>query len=72
MSMGISSVIRMLKKHNINTKISTAWKLVRGGGDIPQMLWKQYFIAAQVYGFNNKIIYQENLSVIFLDKNGKK
>ena len=70
--MGLISVIRMLKKQNINTKISTTCKLARGGVDLLQMLWNKYFIEAHVYGFNNNIVYQDNLSMMFLDNNGKK
>ena len=36
-----------------------------------QMLWKRYFLEAQVYGINENIFYQDNMSVMLLEKNRK-
>ena len=36
------------------------------------MLWTKYFIKAQGYGINENIIYQDNMSAMLLDTNGKK
>ena len=36
------------------------------------MLWTKYFLEAQGYGIDENIMYQDNLSVMLLEKNGKK
>ena len=36
------------------------------------MLWTRYFLEAQGYGINENILYQEKMSAMLLEKNGKK
>ena len=36
------------------------------------MLWTSYFLEAEGYGINENILYQDNMSAILLEKNGKK
>ena len=36
------------------------------------MLWTRYFLEAQFYGIEENILYQDNMSAILLEKNGKK
>ena len=71
-SLGRGSVLSMLKKQKLNTKISTETKLVGANDSVPQMLWTKYFLEAQGYGIDENIMYQDNLSVMLLEKNGKK
>ena len=37
-----------------------------------QVIWTRYFLEAQGYGVNDNIIYQDNLSAMKLEKNGRK
>ena len=39
---------------------------------MPQMLWTRKFLEAQGYGIGKKILYQDNMSAMLLEKNGKK
>ena len=39
---------------------------------MPQILWTRYFLEAQGCGINKNILYQENMNVVLLEKNGKK
>ena len=60
-----------MKKKKLNTKSSTKAELIGADNAMPQMLWTRYFLEAQVYGINNNILYQENMSAIILENNGK-
>jgi hypothetical protein len=43
-----------------------------GGDDaMPQIMWTNYFIEAQGHGISENILYQDNLSNMLLEKNGK-
>ena len=35
------------------------------------MLWTRYFLEAQVYGIDENILYQDNMSAMLLEKNRK-
>ena len=37
-----------------------------------EILWTNYFLKAQGYNWDDTILYQDNLSTILLQKNGKK
>ena len=39
---------------------------------MPQMLRTRKFLEAQGYGIGKKILYQDNMSAMLLEKNGKK
>ena len=39
---------------------------------MPQMLWTRYFLKTQGYGIDENILYQDNMSAMLLEKNGKK
>ena len=36
-----------------------------------EILWTRYFLEAQGYGQRSTVVYQDNLSVMLLEKNGK-
>ena len=69
---GRGSIISILKKQKINTKSSTEAELIGADNELPQMLWPRYFLEAQGYGIDKNILYQDNMSAILLEKNGKK
>ena len=39
---------------------------------MPQMLCTRYFLEAQVYGIDENIMYQDNMSAMLLENNSKK
>ena len=39
---------------------------------MPHMLWTRYFLEVQGYGIDENILYQDNMSVMLLKKNGRK
>ena len=72
MSMGKGAICASSKRQRINTKSSTEAKLVGVNDILPQILWTRYFLEAQGYGLPRPSkIYQDNMSTIFLGKNGK-
>jgi hypothetical protein len=43
-----------------------------GAGDfMPAICWTRYFMKAQGYGVKDSVLFQDNKSSIFLEKNGK-
>ena len=72
MSLVCGLVLSMSKEQKLNTKSSTKAELIGADDALPQMLWIKYFIEAQGYGIDENIIYQDNLSTILLETNGKK
>ena len=61
-----------IKEKKLNKKISTEAELIGADDAMPQMLWTRYFLEAQGYGIDKNILYQDNMSEILLEKNGKK
>ena len=39
---------------------------------MPHMLYPRYFLEAQGYGIDENILYQDNMTAMLLEKNGKK
>ena len=71
LSLGKGCIYNTSMKQKINTKSSTEAELVAMNDVLPQVLWTKYFLEAQGYGVNDNIVYQDNLSAILLEKNGK-
>ena len=72
MFMGCGSVLSMSNNQKLNTKSSTEAELIESDDALTQMMWTKYFIKAQRYGIDKKIMYQDNLSAMLLEKNGRK
>ena len=75
MSMGKDrrgSIISVSKKQKLHTKSSTEAELIGADDTMPHMLWTRYFLEAQCYGIDKNILYQDNMSPMLLEKNGKK
>ena len=72
LSDGRGSIISISKKQNLNTKSSTEEELIEADDAMPQMLWTRYFLEAQGYGIDENILYQDHMSAMLLEKNGKK
>ena len=58
-------------KHKINTRSSTESELV-GVNDRKSLIsWTQYFLNHQGYEVRDNIIFQDNISTMLLERNGK-
>ena len=53
------------------TRSSTEAELVAVNDIMPQLLWTRYFLERQGYDVVANQLYQDNLSAILLEKNGK-
>jgi len=72
MSMGKGAVWASSRKQKINTRSSTEAELVGVNDTLPQVLWTRYFLEAQGYVLSSPSkVYQDNMSSIQLEKNGK-
>jgi len=71
MSMGKGSVYSSARKQKIPTRSSTECELVGVHDVMPQIEWTQMFLDAQGYKVKNTVLYQDNLSTMLLEKNGK-
>ena len=66
------SIINISKKQKLNTNSSKEAELIGADNAMPQMLWTGYFLEAQGYGIDKNILYQDNMSAMLLENNGKK
>ena len=69
---GRGSIISISNKQKLNTKNLTEAELIGVDDTMPPMLWTRYFLEAQVYGIEENILYQDNMSAMLLGNNGKK
>jgi hypothetical protein len=71
LSMGTGFPIVTSTKQKLNTRSSTECEIVGVDDCMPAVLWTRYFLEAQGYGVTKNIVYQDNKSVILMEKNGK-
>ena len=71
MSMGRGSFFSASRKQKLNTTSSTEAELVGVGDMMPQVLWTRYFIKAQGYEVEDNIVFQDNMSAMLLERNGR-
>ena len=71
MTMGKGAIQTMSMKQKLNTKSSTEAELVGADDVVNQILWTKYFLEEQGYDVKETILYQDNMSSILLEKNGK-
>ena len=69
---GRGSIISILRKQKLNTKSLMEVGLIGEDYAMPHILWTRSFLEAQVYGINENILYQDNMSAMLLKKNGNK
>ena len=69
--MGKGSFYSSSTRQKLNTKSSTETELVAADGVLPQLLWTRNFMIAQGYNVGHNILYQDNLSTMLLERNGK-
>ena len=58
-------------KQKLNTKRSTEAELVGIDDGIPIIVWIRYLLEAQGFIVNDNIVYQDNMSTIKLEENGR-
>ena len=58
-------------KQKVNTCSSTEAELVATDDVAAQVMWTKNFLEAQGINISNNIVYQDNQSVILLEKNGR-
>ena len=71
MSLGKGAVYGTSKKLKLNTKSSTEADLVGVDDIMPQVLWTKYFMEAQGYKIEDNVVYQDNMSAMQMEKNGR-
>jgi Reverse transcriptase (RNA-dependent DNA polymerase) len=71
MSLGKGCPINMSRKQRINTRSSTEAELVGVNDNMTMVLWTKLFLEAQGIEVTDNIIYQDNKSTMFLEKNGR-
>ena len=59
-------------KQKLNTSSSTTSELVAVDQTLPLALWVPLFMEEQGHPIKENIVYQDNMSAILLEKNGKK
>ena len=72
MYLGGGLAISMSKKQKLNELSSTGVEVIGADDAMPQMLWTKHFCKEQGYLTEENIMYQDNLSAMLLDTNGKK
>jgi hypothetical protein len=58
-------------KQKLNTRSSTESEIVSVDDCMPAVCWTRYFMQAQDYEVNGNVAYQDNMSSMLLEKNGK-
>jgi hypothetical protein len=71
MSFGQGMAMSYSWKQKINTKSSTEAELVGVDGSLGCILWARYFMMEQGFKMEASLIYQDNMSVMLLETNGK-
>ena len=71
MSLGKGSAYSTSTRQKLVTRSSTECEVVGVHDVLPQMLWTAYFLKGQGIQVDESILYQDNMSSILLEKNGK-
>jgi hypothetical protein len=71
MSLGRGMAMSYSWKQKINTKSSTEAEIVGVDDSLTYILWARYFLQAQGYDMEPSLLYQDNISAILLETNGK-
>jgi hypothetical protein len=71
MSLGRGAVYAMSTRQKLNTRSSTEAELVGVDDAMSQILWTRYFMEGQGYEVKESEVYQDNLSSMLLEKNGR-
>jgi hypothetical protein len=71
-SFGIGAAMSKSSKQKLNVKSSTEAELVGASDYLPYPIWAKKFLAFQGYELKDNKFYQDNMSTIRFEKNGRK
>ena len=71
MSMGKGAIYSTSRKQKHVTHSSTEAEIVAVHDVMPQLIWTGYFLAAQGFNIKSTTMYQDNMSSILIEKNGR-
>jgi len=71
MTLGRGAIASSSRKQKINTRSSTETELIAVDDKLGDILWMRYFLASQGYTIDENIVYQDNMSTLSLEKNGR-
>jgi len=71
MMMGKGAVISSSNIMKCNTRSSTEMEIISVHDKLPDIIWTRYFVKCQGYDIDEYIVFQDNMSSLLLEKNGR-
>ena len=71
MTMGKGAAISSSNIMKCNTQSSTETEIISVHDKLPDIIWTRYFVECQGYNIDEYIVFQDNMSSLSLEKNGK-
>ena len=71
LTFGKGAITSTSRKQKLNTKSSTETELVAVDDKLGDILWMRFFLESQGYTIDENIVYQDNMSTLSLEKNGR-
>jgi hypothetical protein len=68
---GKGAISSSSNKMKCNTKSSTETKIIALGDKLGDVVWMRYFIECQGYDIDECVIFQDNISALSMEKNGR-
>ena len=68
---GAEAVSSSSNEQKSNTKISTETEIIALHDKLSDVIWMRYFVECQGYTVDKCIIFQDNMSALYLEKNGR-
>ncbi len=69
--MGKGAVISLSNIMKCNTQSSTETEMISVHDKLPDIIWTRYFVECQGYNIDEYIVFQDNMSSLSLEKNGR-
>jgi hypothetical protein len=69
--MGKGAACSSSNKMKCNTRSSTEIELILLHNKLPDVIWTRYFVECQGYEIDEYVIFQDNMSALSLEKNGR-
>jgi hypothetical protein len=70
-TLGKGAAISSSNKMKCNTQSSTDTELISLHDKLPDIVWTRYFVECQGYDINECVVFQDNMSALLLEKNGR-
>ncbi len=71
MTLGKGAAISSSNKMKCNTQSSAETELISLHDKLPDIVWTRYFVEYQGYDINECVVFQDNMSALLLEKNGR-